>query len=102
VRVEAFGVRRSRLCGDVPGILEGSRPRQLTVQIAPSFGFGACDCRVRACIRFSRRHRPDDTERMALMRLPLQSFNAAQTLRCAFQLIVSPESLLENCELLHH
>jgi len=33
-------VRRSRLCGDVFGILEGSRPRQLTVEIAPSFGFG--------------------------------------------------------------
>ena len=62
MRVEAFGVRRSRLCGDVFGILEGSRPRQLTVEIAPSFGFGACDCRVRARIRFSRRHRPDDTE----------------------------------------
>jgi hypothetical protein len=62
VRVEAFGVRRGRLCGDVLGILEGSRPRQLTVEIAPSFGFGACDCRVRACIRFSRRHRLDDTE----------------------------------------
>ena len=39
------------------GILEGSPPRQLTMQIAPSFGFGACDRRVRACIRFSRRHR---------------------------------------------
>jgi hypothetical protein len=57
VRVEAFGVRRSCLCGDVFGILEGSRPRQLTMQIAPSFGFGARDRRVRACIRFSRRHR---------------------------------------------
>ena len=62
MRVEAFGVRRSRLCGDVFGILEGSRPRQLTVEIAPSFGFGGCECRVRACIRFSRRHRADDTE----------------------------------------
>ena len=41
MRAEAFGVRRSRLCGDVFGILEGSRPRQLTVEIAPSFGFGA-------------------------------------------------------------
>ena len=62
MRVEASGVRRSRLCGDVFGILEGSRPRQLTVEIAPSFGFGACECRVRACIRCSRRHRADDTE----------------------------------------
>jgi hypothetical protein len=57
VLVEAFGVRRSRLCGDVFGILEGSRPRQLTVQIAPSFGFGTSDRRIRGCIRFSRRHR---------------------------------------------
>ncbi len=32
------------------------------VEIAPSFGFGGCECRVRACIRFSRRHRADDTE----------------------------------------
>jgi hypothetical protein len=51
------GVWRSRLCGDVFGVLEGSRPRQLTVQIAPSFGFGACNRRVRARICFSRRHR---------------------------------------------
>src|SRR5262249_37810314 len=50
-------MRRSRLCADVFGVLEGSRLRQLTMQIAPSFGFGACDRRVRARIRFSRRHR---------------------------------------------
>jgi hypothetical protein len=41
MRVEASGVRRSRPCRDVFGILEGSRPRQLTVEIAPSLGFGA-------------------------------------------------------------
>ena len=57
MRVEAFGVRRSCLCGDVLGILEGSRPRQLTVQIAPGFGFGACDRGLLACMRFSRSHR---------------------------------------------
>jgi hypothetical protein len=57
VNVEALGVRRSRLCGDGSGVLEGSRSRQLTVQIAPRFGFGARDRRVRACIRFSREHR---------------------------------------------
>jgi hypothetical protein len=68
VRVEAFGVRRSCLCCDVFGILEGSRPRQLTMQIAPSFGFGACDRRVRACICFSRRHRQMIPKRMARLR----------------------------------
>jgi hypothetical protein len=32
------------------------------MQIAPSFGFGACDRRVSACIRFSPSHRQNDTE----------------------------------------
>jgi hypothetical protein len=57
VRVEAVGVRRSRLRGDGFGVPEGTRPRQLTVQISPRFGFGACDRRIRACVGFSHRHR---------------------------------------------
>jgi hypothetical protein len=57
VGVEALRVWWSSLCGDFFRILEGSRPRKLTVQIAPGVGFGACERRVRVCIRFSRRHR---------------------------------------------
>jgi hypothetical protein len=57
VRVKAPRVRRRRLCGNFFRILEGSCPRKLTVQIAPGVGFGACEHRVHACARFSRRHR---------------------------------------------
>src|ERR1041384_5284829 len=56
MRVEALGMQRSRLGGDVFGVLEGSRPRQLTVQLAPRFGLGASDRRVRAWIRFPCAH----------------------------------------------
>src|SRR5215510_398557 len=50
-------MRWSRLSGDVSGVLKGSGPRQLTVQVAPCFDFCARDRRVCACIRFSRGHR---------------------------------------------
>ena len=41
VRVEALRVRRRRLGGDAFRVLESSRPRELTVQVAPGVGFGA-------------------------------------------------------------
>src|SRR6516164_3236160 len=53
VSVEALRVRRRRLDGDFLRILEGARLRKLTVQVAPGVSFGACQRRVRACIRLS-------------------------------------------------